>query len=287
MQESKGKILRPCNNNRGHTCISTAKFEFSSGSDVFPENIFKIFHSSGKFRIITYSASLSNLILNKYSPLLVVSRNDLASCREALTPSRTSGVRTPTGIRTPTGVRTPTGLHTPTGIGDESESGAPRLSRVDLDKLFMDPSRWASIKLGINMPARVEKTVRKRDFEAQLIGEPTGQTVAMHVHTHSLLEMGALKCRLKVTVLTIYLATGNELSQPPGIGVDNPECISPLTIISANLVTYDIILGKANYPSPVATKLTKDTGVYLGSKGLDGKHIMSVNVELDRTSKKG
>lgn len=97
-----------------------------------------------------------------------------ASCREALTPSRSSGVRTPTGIRTPTGVRTPTGLHTPTGIGDESESGAPRLSRVDLDKLFMDPSRWASIKLGINMPARVEKTVRKRDFEAQLIGEPTG-----------------------------------------------------------------------------------------------------------------
>ncbi|KAJ6934504.1 phosphatidylinositol 4-phosphate 5-kinase 6-like [Populus alba x Populus x berolinensis] len=97
-----------------------------------------------------------------------------ASCREALTPSRTSGVRTPTGIRTPTGVRTPTGLHTPTGIGDESESGAPRLSRVDLDKLFMDPSRRASIKLGINMPARVEKTVRKRDFEAQLIGEPTG-----------------------------------------------------------------------------------------------------------------
>ena len=38
-----------------------------------------------------------------------------ASCREALTPSRTSGVRTPTGIRTPTGVRTPTGIHTPTG----------------------------------------------------------------------------------------------------------------------------------------------------------------------------
>ncbi|KAJ6341072.1 hypothetical protein OIU78_009279 [Salix suchowensis] len=32
----------------------------------------------------------------------------------------------------------------------------------------------ASIKLGINMPARVEKTVRRRDGEAQLIGEPTG-----------------------------------------------------------------------------------------------------------------
>ncbi|KAJ6414473.1 hypothetical protein OIU84_003469 [Salix udensis] len=84
-----------------------------------------------------------------------------ASCREALTPSRTSEVRTPTGIRTPTrvqtptgnrtptGFQTPTGLHTPTGIGDESESGALRLSRVDLDKLFIDPSRWASIKLDI------------------------------------------------------------------------------------------------------------------------------------------
>ncbi|KAG6783316.1 hypothetical protein POTOM_012762 [Populus tomentosa] len=132
-----------------------------------------------------------------YCPVVFRSELETSSCREALTPSRTSGVRTPTGIRTPTGVRTPTGLHTPTGIGDESESGAPRLSRADLDKLFMDPSRWASIKLGINMPARVEKTVRKRDFEAQLIGEPTGV--------------------LKVTVLTIYLATGNELSQPqPG-----------------------------------------------------------------------
>ncbi|KAL9407177.1 hypothetical protein Peur_004149 [Populus x canadensis] len=103
-----------------------------------------------------------------------------ASYKESLTPPRTSGVRTPTGIRTPTGVRTPnglrtpTGLHSPTGMGDETESGAPRLSRVDLDKLFIDPTRWASIKLGINMPARVEKTARRRDGEAQLIGEPTG-----------------------------------------------------------------------------------------------------------------
>lgn len=63
----------------------------------------------------------------------------------------------------------------------------------------------------------------------------------MHVHTHSLLEMGALKCRLKVTVLTIYLATGNELSQP-GIGVDNPHCIAfhPSPSNLANLVTHDI-----------------------------------------------
>jgi 1-phosphatidylinositol-4-phosphate 5-kinase len=26
-------------------------------------------------------------------------------------------------------------------MGDETESGAPRLSRVDLDKLFIDPTR--------------------------------------------------------------------------------------------------------------------------------------------------
>ena len=27
------------------------------------------------------------------------------------------------------------------GMGDETESGAPRLSGVDLDKLFIDPTR--------------------------------------------------------------------------------------------------------------------------------------------------
>lgn len=36
-------------------------------------------------------------------------------------------------------------------------------------------SRWASIRLGGNMPARVERTVRRNDCELQLIaGEPTG-----------------------------------------------------------------------------------------------------------------
>lgn len=35
--------------------------------------------------------------------------------------------------------------------------------------------RWASIKLGLNMPARVEKTIRRNDCEFQLIGEPTGE----------------------------------------------------------------------------------------------------------------
>lgn len=35
--------------------------------------------------------------------------------------------------------------------------------------------RWASIKLGLNMPARVEKTERKSDCEFQLVGDPTGE----------------------------------------------------------------------------------------------------------------
>ncbi|GLT75127.1 hypothetical protein SLA2020_468760 [Shorea laevis] len=81
------------------------------------------------------------------------------------TPPRTSGVRTPTGN------------------GDPHNNGAPRLSRVEkdrlsraeMDQLLLDPSMWASIRLGINMPARVEKAVRKGDCETQLIGEPTGE----------------------------------------------------------------------------------------------------------------
>ncbi|XP_022966640.1 phosphatidylinositol 4-phosphate 5-kinase 5-like [Cucurbita maxima] len=67
----------------------------------------------------------------------------------------------------------PSGARTPTG-GAENEA-APRLSRVDMDQLFLDPSRWSSIKLGVNMPARVERTVRKSDCEFQLVGEPTGE----------------------------------------------------------------------------------------------------------------
>ncbi|XP_022153899.1 phosphatidylinositol 4-phosphate 5-kinase 4-like [Momordica charantia] len=67
----------------------------------------------------------------------------------------------------------PSGSRTPTG-GPENEV-APRLSRVDLDQLFLDPSRWSSIKLGVNMPARVERTIRRSDCEFQLVGEPTGE----------------------------------------------------------------------------------------------------------------
>ncbi|KAG2318137.1 hypothetical protein Bca52824_021259 [Brassica carinata] len=35
--------------------------------------------------------------------------------------------------------------------------------------------RLASMQLGINMPARVERTVRRSDAENQLVGEPTGE----------------------------------------------------------------------------------------------------------------
>ncbi|PSS24315.1 Phosphatidylinositol 4-phosphate 5-kinase [Actinidia chinensis var. chinensis] len=68
------------------------------------------------------------------------------------------------------------GVRTPTGNGDpDSEGATPRLSRADCDKVLFDPDRWASIKLGINMPARAEQTVRRSDCEFQLIGEPTGE----------------------------------------------------------------------------------------------------------------
>ncbi|KAF7819095.1 phosphatidylinositol 4-phosphate 5-kinase 5-like [Senna tora] len=59
--------------------------------------------------------------------------------------------------------------------GEVEGEGTPRISRADMDQLLLDPSRWASIKLGVNMPARVERTVRKGDCELQLVGEPIGE----------------------------------------------------------------------------------------------------------------
>jgi 1-phosphatidylinositol-4-phosphate 5-kinase len=35
--------------------------------------------------------------------------------------------------------------------------------------------RWSVLKLGINMPARVEKIMKKPDIALDLIGEPTGE----------------------------------------------------------------------------------------------------------------
>ncbi|KAI4348604.1 hypothetical protein L6164_009311 [Bauhinia variegata] len=59
---------------------------------------------------------------------------------------------------------------------EESEGdGVLHLSRAETDQLLLDPNRWASIKLGINMPARVERTVRRTGNELQLVGEAVGE----------------------------------------------------------------------------------------------------------------
>ncbi|KAJ0977534.1 hypothetical protein J5N97_013008 [Dioscorea zingiberensis] len=56
---------------------------------------------------------------------------------------------------------------------ENSKEATPRLSRVGVDQFLCDPSRWATIRLGVNMPAMVERTVRKS--ETELFGEPTGE----------------------------------------------------------------------------------------------------------------
>ncbi|CAL0321570.1 unnamed protein product [Lupinus luteus] len=65
----------------------------------------------------------------------------------------------------------PSGSQTP---GGDSEATLC-ISRADVDQLLLDPSRWANIKLGLNMPAKVERTVRRSDCELQLVGEPIGE----------------------------------------------------------------------------------------------------------------
>ncbi|KAK7267156.1 hypothetical protein RIF29_19820 [Crotalaria pallida] len=60
-------------------------------------------------------------------------------------------------------------------LGDSNGDGTPCISRADVDQLLLDPTRWASIKLGVNMPAKVERTVRRSDCELQLVGEPIGE----------------------------------------------------------------------------------------------------------------
>ncbi|KAF1859000.1 hypothetical protein Lal_00000823 [Lupinus albus] len=62
-----------------------------------------------------------------------------------------------------------------TFIGDSENEGTPHLRREDTDQLLLDPSRWSSIVLGVNMPAKVERTVRRNDIELQLVGEPIGE----------------------------------------------------------------------------------------------------------------
>ncbi|KAK4481757.1 hypothetical protein RD792_012668 [Penstemon davidsonii] len=71
--------------------------------------------------------------------------------------------------------QTSPGAQTPVDNGSTETESVPRLSRADVDQLLLDPAGWASIKLGINMPARVERTERKGEGEFQLVGEPTGE----------------------------------------------------------------------------------------------------------------
>ncbi|KAG6677124.1 hypothetical protein I3842_14G009900 [Carya illinoinensis] len=60
------------------------------------------------------------------------------------------------------------------GHGVPENDDAPCLSSADVDQLLFDPARRAPVKLGTNMPARAEQTVRS-NFETQLVGEPTGE----------------------------------------------------------------------------------------------------------------
>ncbi|CAN1752616.1 Phosphatidylinositol 4-phosphate 5-kinase 4 [Linum perenne] len=60
-------------------------------------------------------------------------------------------------------------------VADVQREEGPRLSRADMDQLLLDPTKWARIRLGMNMPARVERTMRRHDSELQLVGEPTGE----------------------------------------------------------------------------------------------------------------
>ncbi|URD72482.1 PIPKc [Musa troglodytarum] len=64
----------------------------------------------------------------------------------------------------------------PEGGDDDSKREATmQLSRVNKDDLNSDSNRTGRIRLGVNMPARAEVTVRKTDGDSQLIGEPTGE----------------------------------------------------------------------------------------------------------------
>lgn len=60
------------------------------------------------------------------------------------------------------------------GTPRDNNDFEPRLSRAEVDQLLLDPSWLETLRLGINMPARVELTTRRSNCDPQLIGEPTG-----------------------------------------------------------------------------------------------------------------
>ncbi|XP_019165723.1 PREDICTED: phosphatidylinositol 4-phosphate 5-kinase 4-like [Ipomoea nil] len=60
-------------------------------------------------------------------------------------------------------------------VVENGEGSEPESSQADMDPLPQDPTCSGDMKLGIGMPARVEKTERRNDPEPQLVGEPTGE----------------------------------------------------------------------------------------------------------------
>ncbi|KAF7836216.1 phosphatidylinositol 4-phosphate 5-kinase 6-like [Senna tora] len=68
------------------------------------------------------------------------------------------------------------GARSSPGSGSFDNGVGPRLSTGSIDQLLVDPNRYPSTSLGINMPARAELTVRRSDGDTpQLVGEPTGE----------------------------------------------------------------------------------------------------------------
>ncbi|KAK8949920.1 Phosphatidylinositol 4-phosphate 5-kinase 4 [Platanthera guangdongensis] len=65
-------------------------------------------------------------------------------------------------------------VSTPQETQESMREATPRFSKSDMDHFLCDPARWAAIRLGANMPARVELIVRKAEGDCTLIGEPTG-----------------------------------------------------------------------------------------------------------------
>ncbi|KAK7378063.1 hypothetical protein VNO80_03499 [Phaseolus coccineus] len=59
-----------------------------------------------------------------------------------------------------------------TPVGDLENEGTPHTSSEDTDQ---PPSDLSRVMLGVNMPAKVERTVRRSGCELQLIGEPIGE----------------------------------------------------------------------------------------------------------------
>ncbi|XP_019071431.1 phosphatidylinositol 4-phosphate 5-kinase 6-like [Solanum lycopersicum] len=74
-----------------------------------------------------------------------------------------------------TGYQTPSGCRTPIENGTTDAEPIHRFTKSDVDLLLLNPAGLTNISLGINMPARVEKTFRKNDLDFQLVGEPTGE----------------------------------------------------------------------------------------------------------------